>query len=142
MLSSGCPEHISDEEFLVRFVWTKSWFNAVGVKPAAFMPQVETRETSVFRHGIDPRDALMAIARENAPVGRNLHGAAFFQAGAVRQAELDVFPHEPPPRHAVIRGWPWPEDEEARKAAQKDFAVELASASIPLRVSTEGVFLE
>ena len=98
------------------------------VKPAAFLPNPKDRETSVFRHGSEPRDSLWAIVDEYAAGGRNLHGVAICKARHVREVQLEVMADEPPPRHAVIRGWPFSEvDPELQKARQKELAVLIAS---------------
>jgi|SRR5262245_10494767 len=134
MLASGLPEIIADGEDLARFLPSSSLFNARMAKPAAFLPSVSHRETSVFRHGSEPSDALWAIGVEHVARTRTLHGAAIVKAHDVRAAGLEVIANEPPPRHAAIRGWPWPEDDdELRKAQQKERASLLASKATLLR---------
>jgi hypothetical protein len=99
-------------------------------RPAAFLPNPRDRETSVFRHGAEPRSDLWAIgASVAAASGRSLRGAAILEARRVREAELDVRSSEPPPRHAAIGGWPWLEDPELQKAQQKERALILARHS-------------
>jgi hypothetical protein len=45
-----------------------------------------------------------------------------------------VLAGEPPPRHAVIRSWPWDEpDPEQQKAKQKEIATIIASKAVLLR---------
>jgi hypothetical protein len=128
MLPSGLPEIVADEEDLARFLTSRGHFNSKVVKPSAFMPEIEDRETSVFRHGSEPRETLWAIGDEHAAQGRTIYGAGIIKARSVREIRLDVFPDEPPPRHAAIRGWPWTEnDPDLRKAEHKEFAVLLAS---------------
>jgi hypothetical protein len=56
MLPSGLSEAIEDDENLARFLTSSSQFNAVMVKPSAFLPNPTDGETSVFRHGSEPRD--------------------------------------------------------------------------------------
>ena len=103
-------------------------------KPTAFLPAPRDRETSVIRHGAQPPAALWAIGDEYVAGDRNVHGAAIVKASDVRATGLDVFPEEPPPRHAAIRGWPWVEnDPEMQKAKQKELAVLIASKAILLR---------
>src|ERR1700758_4702302 len=58
MLASGLPEIVADDEDLARFLTSRSRFNAQMAKPAAFLPAVNDRETSVFRHGSEPRVEL------------------------------------------------------------------------------------
>ncbi len=90
MLASGLPELVADDEDLARFLTSSSQFNAQGAKPLAFLPSANHRETSVFRHGSEPRDALWAIGDEHVAKTRTLHGAAIVKAGDVRAAQLEV----------------------------------------------------
>jgi hypothetical protein len=61
---------------------------------------------------------------------RTLYGAGLVKARAVRESGLQVAAAEPPPRHAVIKGWPWFEnDRELQKAKQAEIAQHLASAA-------------
>jgi hypothetical protein len=89
-LPSGLEEIIADDEDLARYLTPSSQFNAVMAKPAAFLPNPKDRETSVFRHGSEPRDRLWAIGVKHAAGGRNLHGAAICKARHVRAAQLYV----------------------------------------------------
>jgi hypothetical protein len=133
-LPSGLEEIIADDEDLARYLTSSSQFNAVMVKPAAFLPNPKDRETSVFRHGSEPRDRLWGIGVEHAAGGRTLHGAAICKAQHVREIQLEVTADEPPPRHAVIRGWPFSEvDPELQKARQKEFATLIASKAVVVR---------
>src|SRR5258706_8545410 len=128
MLLSGLSEIVGDEEDLARFLTSSSQFNSIMVKPSAFLPNPNDGETSVFRHGAEPREKLWQIAREYAIGERNLHGAAIFTASHVRAAMLDIIASEPPPRHASIVRWPWLEDDlEMQKAHQKERAAMLAA---------------
>jgi hypothetical protein len=133
-LPSGLPNLVADEEDLARFLTQSSHFNALMAKPAAFLPGLKGRETSVSRHGSEPLEDLWTIGL-HAAGDRNLYGAAIFNARAVRSAQLEVVADEPPPRHAAIRGWPWIEgDPELQKAAQKERATLIASqAALVLR---------
>jgi hypothetical protein len=134
MLASGLPDLVGDGEGLARFLTSSSQFNAQMAKPAAFLPSVRDRETSVFRHAGEPRAALWAIGDEYAAGGRTIHGAAIVKAGDVRAAQLEVTAEEPPPGHAAIRGWPWLDhDPELQKAQQKERAALVASKAMLLR---------
>ncbi len=137
MLPSGLPEEIGSEESLARFRTQSSHFNSRMVKPAAFLPSPMWRETSVSRHGREPRSVLWELGRHAAGT-RPLHGAAILRADAVRAARLEVRADEPPPRHAAIRGWPWIEnDADLQKARQKELAILLAGAAgVPLLVDS------
>ena len=122
-LASGLTNLVKDEEDLARFLTSSSQFNAVGVKPAAFLPNPRNRETSVFRHGGHPRESLWRIANQHVTGTRTLHGAAIVRAKYVRSALLDVLAQEPPPRHANIVGWPWSQtDPDMAKAEQRERA--------------------
>jgi hypothetical protein len=134
MLASGLPDIVADDEDLARFLTSSGSFSARGVKPAVFLPSVHDRETSVFRHGSEPRETLWAIGSEQAAAGRTLHGAAIVKTCDVRAALLKVTADEPPPRHAVIRGWPYIDnDPELQKAQQKELALSIASKAVLLR---------
>ncbi len=134
ILPSGLPKLVADEEDLARFLTSSSQFNAKMVKPSAFLPNPKDRETSMFRHGSEPRETLWAIGEENAANERTLHGAAICKARHVRAVPLEVEAGEPPPRHAAIRGWPWNEnDPELQKAKQKEMAAVIASEAALLR---------
>ena len=127
MLSSGLADVVADEEDLVRFLTSSSQFNAVGIKPAAFLPNPKNGETSVFRHGSHPRESLWRIAEEYLAGARTLHGAAIFKTKHVRSTSLAVEAQEPPPRHANIAGWPWSQtDPEMGKAEQMERAALIA----------------
>ena len=131
MLASGLPEQVGDDEDLARFLTSTGQFSTQMVKPAAFLPSPRDRETSVFRHGIEPQDALWAIGEEHAVGNRTLHGAAIVKTADVRGVLLEVVANEPPPRHAAIKGWPWLDDDpELQKAQQKERAVLVASKAI------------
>jgi hypothetical protein len=126
-LPSNLPEIIADSEDIARFLTQSSHFNSSTVKPSAFLPSPTERETSVCRHGVEPLENLWRLGA-NAANTRHLHGAAIFKAQAVRDVGLVILPDEPPPHHAVIRGWPWLEDDpELQKAKQKEIALVMAS---------------
>ena len=128
MLPSGLPTLVADNEDIARFLTQSSYYSTQEVKPAAFMPSPNSRETSVSRHGQEPMTNLQALGRAAAGT-RNLHGAAVLRSRAVREAFLEVLADEPPERHAVIRKWPWPDDADMRKAQQKEIAQQLAAAA-------------
>ena len=123
MLSSGLPELVGDEEDLARFLTQSSHFNSKMAKPAALLPSPKDRETSVSRYGTVPLEGLWKLGLEAARA-RPLYGAAIFKARTVRNAELQVVADEPPPRHAVLRNWPWNDnDQQLQKAAQIEKAL-------------------
>lgn len=132
-LPSGLLDRVADDEDLARFLTQSNQFNALMAKPAAFLPNPKDRETSVSRHGSEPRARLWTIGIEAAG-SRSLHGAAIFKAATVRLAQLDVEADEPPPRHAAIRGWPWDEaDPELQRAKQREMALVIASQAVLLK---------
>ena len=132
-LGSGLSHRVDNEEDLARFLTSSSHFNSTTVKPAAFLPKDE--ETSVFRHGAEPRLQLWQIAEENLklPEGRKCHGAAIIKAYSVRTSRLDIIAEEPPPRHANIKGWPLLDDPSMQRAKRREIAQELASNAVLLR---------
>ena len=131
MLLSGLPEYIEDQEELARFLTQRNHYNLEGAKPSAFLPSPTSRESSVSRHGREPSDDLWELGYKAAG-SRNLYGGVFITAEKVRENQLDVFPDEPPPRHAAIRNWPWMDyDLELQKAKQKELALALSSAAGP-----------
>ena len=133
MLPSGLPDIVADEEDLARFLTSSNQFNAQMAKPAVFLPSPRDRETSVFRHGSEPRDALWAIFAQDVMRTRTLHGAAIVKVRDVKSAQLEVIAAEPPPRHAAIMGWPWLDnDPELQKAQQKERAALVASKAMLL----------
>ena len=135
-LPSGLPDTVADAEDLARFLTSSGHYNATAVKPAAFMPNPKNGETSVYRHGADPLEGLVAIARDEIGAERKVHGAAIVKAAAVRAALLEVRAGEPPPRHADLVGWPWSADDpDFGKAAQKELAAAIAQKSgAPVRM--------
>jgi hypothetical protein len=133
MLASGLPEQVGDDEDLARFLTSSRQFNAQMVMPSAFLPSPRDHETSVFRHGSEPRDTLWALGDEYVAGSRTIHGAAIVKVSDVRETLLEVVAHEPPPRHAAIRGWPRNDDPDLQKARQKERAVQVASKAMLLR---------
>ena len=131
ILPSGLPKHIDDEEDLARFLTQSSHFNSITTKRGAFMPEPLHNEASVSRHGRKPIEGLWRLG-EVAAVGRNLYGAALVKAKSVRKIGLDAGADEPPPRHAVIRGWPViADDPQEHKSKLIELALELARAAGP-----------
>jgi hypothetical protein len=132
MLPSGLPEIIAEDEDLTRFLTQSSQFTSSIAKHAAFLPNPKDQETSVFRHGSDPRENLWTIGLAAAGE-RKLYGAAIVKATIVRATQLEVLADEPPLRHAVIKGWPWDKaDPELQKAKQKEIAMVIASQAVLL----------
>jgi hypothetical protein len=129
MLASGLPDQVGDDEDLARFLISSRHFRGGVVKPAAFLPNPKDRETSVSRQGAEPAESLWTLGRAAAGA-RTLYGAALLKARAVRALGLRVAAAEPPPRHAVITGWSWVENDRVlQKARQTEIAQQLASAA-------------
>jgi hypothetical protein len=135
-LPSGLSELVAEDEDLARFLTQRSQFSREIAKPAAFLPSPADRETSVSRHGVEPPEELWQIGRAAAG-DRTLYGAAIVKAESVAVAKLEIVSSEPPPRHAAIRGWPWPDDQDLRKAQQKARAIVLASRTTHLLLVTQ-----
>lgn len=123
MLPSGLADLVADDEDLARFLTSSGQSSSQVVKPSALLPHPRDRETSVFRHGPEPRESLLGLWHAEVASGRNLHAVAVFKARHVRAADLDVVATEPPPRHASIIGWPWLADPDLQKAQQKERAL-------------------
>lgn len=130
MLSSGLPELVGDDEDLARFLTQRSHFTAAFVRPSVFLPRPHENETSVSRHGSEPRDDLWKIGL-GAAGDRHLYGAAIVDVATIRSLALDVLEDEPPDRHAVIKAWPAEIDAESQKARRKELASVIASAAGP-----------
>jgi len=122
---------VADGETVSRYILSARWLDKSDPKkprlrPETFMAHPDV-ETSVFRVGGWDKNKLRATGVELAnereckhrvqelakgrpyPDGKRsilLHGAALILTPDVRTAGLNVEPAEPPPRHAVIRGWP------------------------------------
>ncbi|MCC7144614.1 MAG: hypothetical protein IT349_21145 [Candidatus Eisenbacteria bacterium] len=134
MLPSGLDEAIADEEDLVRFLTSSRLFSGSVVRGAAFLPRVESAETSVFRQSPASLDELWDLGLECAAVGRGLYGAAVIRAGDLRATSLDAVASEPPHRHAHICGWDETSfDPEMRKARRKEQASRLAQRARLIR---------
>lgn len=128
VLPSGLEAMVRDREDLARFVMSSRQYSSKGLHHTAFLPNPKNGETSVFRHGEEPRERLKSIGEDCARTsGRTLHGAGVLAASKVRAHGLDVVAHEPPPLHANIVGWPSDaNDPKEEKAKQKEIAIVLA----------------
>lgn len=131
VLPSGLPKLIADEEDLARFLVSSGQYNSSGARHTAFLPNPKDHETSVSRHGAQPKERLWALAADLTTRERSVHGAALVKAGHVRKAKLDAIADEPPDRHAAIRGWPWDwADPDLQRARHKEMALVIASESL------------
>ena len=121
------PEHISDDEWLARFVVFGRWVRENGtVRPDAFVPPPDlnlsvTRHLALSDEQLWARGADVASARN-----ANLTGRADLRAAAVRSlSPLNVLEATIAgnPEHAHIVGWP------ADKPSQKMLAQQLAASA-------------
>lgn len=130
-LPSGLPDSIADDEDLARVLRSSGHYTSTYVKGPAFLP-AKDGQTSVIRHGAEPREDLWRAAET--VLGESVkHGAAICKAKVIRAERLDVVAAEPPPRHANVIGWPTNDDPELQKAQQKEIALAIASQSTLIR---------
>lgn len=121
-------EPIDDREPIARFLTSDSQYSSVGPKAAAFLPSKFPVETSVFRATDDPLEEFWSLADQHIVSPRRTHGAAILPASQVRLFGMFLIPDEPPPQHAVIRGWAVDgQDPAMEKAKRKEQALLLAS---------------
>ena len=133
-MPSGLPVIVDDTEDLARFLNSSKQFNAEKVRASAFFPSSRDGQTSVFRHGIEPRTPLWQLASDYVVTDRTLYGAAIVKARHIRAAGLDVVAEEPPPRHANIIGWASSQsDPELARAELRQRAVDIAEAAVLVR---------
>lgn len=119
------PEHVADDEYLIRFLTDSNRFNTFGVRPQAFLPNPKHRNTSVFR-GANDKESGEVLWNTNPIAGKGLKALAIVTAAQVRSSGLDVNAEEPPHCHANIEKWCWDEDEEMTRAKNKELAMLLA----------------
>lgn len=133
-LPSGLPERVADTEPLARFLTSSGHFNATSVRPTAFLPNPRDGKTSVFRHGLEPRENLENIGRTEVTQDRSLYGAGIIAASEIRAVELEIEACEPPNRHADITAWPWLADDPGfGKSQRKVIALALAQKATLVR---------
>ena len=134
-LPSGLPENVQDEEWISRFLTSRSSHcNTRVVKPAAFMPNSKNGRLSVARHDAEPLKESERIAKEDFGLGKAAFGVALVKAKEFRKQMLDFDADDRPPRHADVIGWPWQRDDPVfDKAEQKEKAAALAQKARLLR---------
>ena len=118
MLFDHSPER---DETLSRFIYSASHFSSAlsRVKPGAFLPQRDTRETSVFRTIGLSRTDIQRIGEGGGGVrSQGLKAWADVMARVVFDIGLDVRPDNVPERHAAIVGWPEEKDRQLSLAQQ------------------------
>jgi len=105
---------VGQDEPLSRFLTESGHFTLPGrTKKKAFEPgfnsEQQRHETSLFRISAlsDSEIWDIGVAEVATPRNKPLLARTDILAGSVRgHAPLDVIEDEPPPRHAVIVGWP------------------------------------
>lgn len=125
---------VAPEERLARFIFSQKHFSTQNkrVKPAAYLPNPENGDTSVFCVSGLGQDQVWDVAEEYVvPVRcQPVKARADITAAAVLEQGLSINRDDTPPRHANIRHWPGganPSLEE--KAKQKQIAQCLAEKS-------------
>ena len=119
---------ISDTERLSRFIFDQRAFTASTgrVDFRQFLPPKNgenTEEASVMRTETLAEDAVWILGQKTAAEasGRPVRARGDFTAPAAKESrvgewELDVQPSVPPPRHALVLGWPPVSERDARKS--------------------------
>ena len=124
---------IGDDEKLARYIFSARHFSRekLRVKAEAFMPS--RGEVSVFRIDGLGENAIWEIGNDVARKRvQTLYARGDTRTNDIRsirvddpmKTTLDVVPHEPPPRHANIVGWP-----ENDKPRQKVLALQVAATA-------------
>ena len=118
------PEPISEDERLSRYVTNKDHLNAARDRLhfRAFLPSSKRQEVSIIRTEQLTEEKVWEIGDRVVaePAGRIILARGDVMARQVGESHVDdwrltVVPDEPPPRHALIGGWPPAEESEIRK---------------------------
>ena len=128
------PPQVGDDELLANFVVESNKFKHDGIDHRQLMPSKTHGNTSAFRSdGLEQTEVAdlghneVAAPRQK----RGILGWAEFLARTIRAVTpLTLSSDEPPPRHAVIEGWP--QQQEQRRA----LAMLLASKATVVMHST------
>lgn len=119
---------ISDDERLSRFIFDRDAFTASTgrVNFRQFLPPkavAHAEEVSAMRTELLAEQRVWSLGQETAAAGsgRRVRARGDFRAPAVRASragawQLDVRPFVPPPRHALVVGWPPVSERDARKS--------------------------
>ena len=119
---------INETEQLSRFIFDQSAFTASTgrIDFRQFLPPrtgEHTGEVSVMRTEALTEDAVWTLGQQATAEdsGRSVRARGDFKALAAKDSragawQLDVEPSVPPPRHALVVGWPPVADREARKS--------------------------
>lgn len=105
------PSVVTSDERISRFIFSKHYVKNGKVALEAFLPQKNTRESSVYRtNGCSERkvwllgDFFVARLRKDA---RALIGRGDILSHDIFKQGLKIVPvRNPHPRHAVLRDWP------------------------------------
>jgi hypothetical protein len=97
-------------EILSRFIFQRNWYRPSDnrVKYAAFMPNPNNGETSVFRTSGLANNEIWDIGEREVAIRRDkpILGRGDIRASAAISKNLKITPSEPPKRHANLIGWP------------------------------------
>jgi len=113
------------DEPLVHYIFSRSHFAPTKgrVKPAAFEVPEDDPALSVYRiQGLN-EPSIWVLGQRFAAGGRTLHARAQLTVAQATPPPLVIAREEPPPRHAVVTGWP------AAKHERVSFAQRLAADS-------------
>jgi hypothetical protein len=126
------------EEPLARYLFHASQFTSERVKARAFEPPVDLR-LSVFRTRelSEPRRWELGRRFATSVKNKTLRGRADLSVSAVSRFSLRTLRDEPPPRHAVVTGWP--DTKDARMSVAQQLAAESALVIAPPLLTSEGV---
>jgi hypothetical protein len=109
--SSQIGSELLPNERLSRYIFSRSQFTPGRVKPRAFEPPPDLK-LSVFRiDGLDEKKIWeIGLHDARGPSNRTLHARGDVTVAIVKGVSLHARREEPPPRHAVINGWPASKD--------------------------------
>lgn len=106
---------------IIRFLYESNEYKEMQnlVTAKAFTPHSKDKETSVFNLDPTDRNALWKHASLHGRQDKTVKAAAHISASAVVECNLKLASAIPPPKHAVINGWPFDIGEEAMMRAQR-----------------------
>ncbi len=131
MLSTPLSFNIAPDEIVTHYILSTSEYSVQKsqVKARALEPSPLDQSTSVFRIHALQENEIWQLGHENVniPGNQTLRGRADISITSITSVSLQIRPDEPPPRHALVFGWP------EQKDAMMPIAQELAAqASLPL----------
>lgn len=114
------PPDIAPNEVVTHYILSKSEYSVTKsqVKPRALEPSSEDGSISVFRIQDLDDNEIWQLGRQkvNIPGNQALRARADITVSSIRAANLRVRAEEPPPRHALVFGWPENKDAIMAKA--------------------------